>query len=58
MPNVLARLNTRDGCSLQLLTDKEKIQIGYRVSYANFGASDELNQGEWKEGSLVPLKLL
>jgi hypothetical protein len=29
---------------------KEKIQIGYRgVSYANFGASDELNQGEWKE---------
>jgi hypothetical protein len=44
------RLNTKDNVARYYRPIKEKIQIGYRgVSYANFGASDELNQGECNE---------
>ena len=39
--------NTKNNVARYYRLIKEKIQFGYRgVSYANFGASDELNQGE------------
>jgi hypothetical protein len=44
------RLNTKDNVARYYRPMKEKIRFGYRgVSYANFGASDELNQGECNE---------